>query len=242
MKLLPQTRSLPSRVVVMSMTVGCLWFAVAFLRMAIAGQYSYGVWSFVLWLPLATGLWLLMPWARYVALLILWTLVIGLPTGVGPFEAMNGDSPPGSVWEPLMYTVAPLFIPSAVLIELLYAYRGEFTAGPERPATMLPRSWLLWFAAMFAVPALLAQLLTLNVQRNGGCIPLEPALRHEGGYVWSFLCVALGLLAFLCAAPPAASRLNKAVRALVYVAGMLYFCSNISGYLFVANPCPLKGG
>lgn len=252
MKLLPQTDVRLLRLAVLGMVIACLWFAVTYLRLAIFGQYYLGVLSFILWLPLALGLWLLMAWARYLSLSILWLIIFAAPMMVGPWEAINGDAPPLPVWEQLTYSVAPLFIPAVFCIEVLYAYKGEFSwSRASRPvvgggyaSTMLPRSWILWCTGVFVIPVLLVALLNLDMRLAGGCISISPTFGHGPRYhrvlrevsVW--VCVILGLLVVLRAAPASASWCNKLVRALTYTAGMLWFDSNVVGYLRVfGNLC-----
>jgi hypothetical protein len=251
-KFLPQTDVRLLRFVVVVMVIACLWFAVTCLRPATFDQYYFGALSLVLWLPLAVGLWLLMPWARYLSLSVLWLIVIATPTVVGPWEAINGDAPPLPVWEQLMYSVAPLFIPAVFCIEVLYAYKGEFSwPRASRPVegvgyapTMLPRSWILWCTGMFVIPVLLVALLNLDMRLAGGCISISPTFGHGPRYHWVFregsvwVCAILGAFVVLRAAPASASRCNKIVRALAYTAGMLWFGSNVVGYLTVfGNLC-----
>ena len=252
MKLLPQTDVRLLRFVVLGMVTACLWFAVTYLRLAIFDRYYFGVLSLALWLPLAVGLWLLMPWARYLSLSILWLIIITIPTVVGPWEAINGDAPPLPVWEQLMHWVAPVFIPAAFCIEVLYAYKGEFSwPRASRPVegagyvpTMLPRSWILWCTGVFVMPALLVALLNLDMRLAGGCISISPTFGHGPHYhrvfreISALVCGILGLLAVLRATPAGASWCNKVVRALTYTAGMLWFGSNVVGYLTVfGNLC-----
>ena len=94
-------------------------FAVTYLRLAFFDQYYFGVLSLVLWL--------LAPWARYLSLSILWLIIFAAPMMLGPWEAINGDVPPLPVWEQLMYSVAPLFIPAMFCVQVLHAYKGELT-------------------------------------------------------------------------------------------------------------------
>jgi len=239
-KLLPQTNSQLLRLAVVGLVMAYLWFAVNYLRGAISGEYFFGVLSFVLWLPLAAGLWTLMPWARYLSLTILWLIVIGTPTLVGPWEAINGDAPPLPIWEQLMSSVAPMFIPAALCIEVLYAYKREFRwraiEEENRPPTKLPRSWILWCLGVFGTPILLVALLNLDVRLAGGCIsPPGHGSRYSQALrdISLWICVIAGLALFLRAAPANADWRNRVVRSLVYIAGMLWFYSNARGYLMV---------
>ena len=60
LKLLPQTDAWLLRIVVMCLAMASLGYAGTYLRAAASGQYYVAVFGFVLLLPLAAGLWLLM--------------------------------------------------------------------------------------------------------------------------------------------------------------------------------------
>ena len=144
----------------------------------------------MLLLPLAAGLWLLMPWARYLSLFLLWIIVFVTPFNVGPFAVVDGDSPPLPIWEQLMYLVAPLVIPSMFFIEVLCAYEPEFrrsrvsetTPALRTTPALVPRSWVLWCMAVFAIPVLLVAFLNLDIRLMGGCLPMSPAPHQESPY------------------------------------------------------------
>ncbi len=254
LKLLPQTDVRLLRIVVVCMAMGCLWYAGTYLRAAASGQYYLSVFAFFLLLPLAAGLWLLMLWARYLSLFLLWGIVFFTPFNVGPFAVVDGDSPPLPIWEQLMYLVAPLFIPSVFFVEVLCAYKPEFrwrrvleaTPPPRTIPALVPRSWVLWCMAVFAIPALLVAFLNLDIRLMGGCLPMSPAA-HQGSpysrslWISSILACGVGLLVFLRAAPAKASRLNMVVRTIIYCAGMLWFYSNVSNYLMLISFCDLHG-
>ena len=244
MKVLPQTNSRLLRVAVVGLVMGCLWFAVNYLLEAISGQSQWGALSLIVWLPLAAGLWSLREWARFLSLVILWLIIVAAPTVVGPWKAINGDAPPLPIWGQLMHSVAPVFIPAAFFIEILYAYKREFSwsrvsqaiEAADRPPTMLPRSWFLWCLGVFATPILLVALLNLDARLAGGCIsPLDHGPRYSQALraISPWVCVISGLVVFLRAAPANAGWRDRVVRSLIYIAGMLWFCSNARGYLMV---------
>jgi hypothetical protein len=247
-KWLPQTDSELLRLVVIGLATGCVWLAVIYFQGAIDGQLFLGLLTFVLWLPLAVGLWLLKQWARFLALTILWLMVFAVPFGqVSAMAVVDGDLPPLPIWEQLIYRVAPLVIPATFFIEVLHAYGSEFqwprgseaaaaNSASARPTP--PRSWLLWCLGVIAVPALLVVPLNLDIRRKGGCIPIDA--QGHSWLLWTILPlvgVALGLLVFLRAAPANATRLNRTVRALAYSAGMLLFYVDISSYLGLNSLC-----
>lgn len=253
LKLLPRTDVRLLRVVVVCMTMGFLWYAGTYLRAAASGHYYVGVFGFVLLLPLAAGLWVLMSWARYFSLFLLWALVFFAPFNVGPFAVVDGDSPTLPIWEQLIYLVAPLVIPSVFFIEVLCAYKLEFRWGgvSEAPAlrttpALVPRSWVLWCISVFAIPVLLVALLNLDIRLMGGCLPMPPAA-HQGSpysrslWISAVLACGAGVLLFLRAAPAKASRLNKVVRTIIYCAGILWFYFNVSNYLMLTSFCDFHG-
>ena len=57
-KWLPHTDIQLLRLVVIGLATGCVWLAVVYFKGAIDGQLFLGLLTFVLWLPLAVGLWL----------------------------------------------------------------------------------------------------------------------------------------------------------------------------------------
>jgi hypothetical protein len=254
LKLLPQTDVRLLRIVVVCMAMGSLWYAGTYLRAVASGQYYVGVFGFVMLLPLAAGLWLLMSWARYFSLFLLWAVVFVTPFNVGPFAVVDGESLPLPIWEQLMYLVAPLVIPSVFFIEVLCAYKPEFrwrrvseaTPALRTTPALVPRSWVLWCIAVFAIPVLLVAFLNLDIRIRGGCLPMSPAA-HQGSpysrslWISAILACGAGLLIFLRAAPAKASRLNKVVRTIIYCAGMLWFYSNVSNYLMLTSFCDFHG-
>jgi hypothetical protein len=250
MKFLPQTRIDLLRLVVIGSAMGCIWFAVIYLQRAISGRPFAGFLSLFLWLPLAAGLWLLKPWARSRALVVLVLIVIGTPFAeVSGMAAVDGDQPPLPIWEQLMYRVVPLVIPAMFFLEVLYAYGCEFQrplkqedgASTRTETPTLPRSWLLWCLAVVGAPALLVALLNLGILLEGGCLaPWEknqPAHGQPLCIVPDMVCVALGLLLYLRAIPSVASRPNKIIRATVYTGTMLLFYADVSSYLEITNLC-----
>jgi hypothetical protein len=183
-----------------------------------------------------------MPWARYLSLLFLWLFVCIVPMNAGPFAAIDGAAPPGPIWEAVLYSVAPIFVPSAVCLEMLYAYKHEFRwprdANPvehaNRPPAMLPRSWILWCISVFGVPVLLIELLGIKT----GCITV-PAVSDTASRWTAQMTIAacVGLVAFLVAAPAKASWFNRITRTVVYGFGLLSLCMNVSGYLGFVGFC-----
>jgi hypothetical protein len=252
MKFLPQTRIDLLRLVVIGSAMGCIWFAVIYLQGAIPGRPFGGFLSLFLWLPLAAGLWLLKPWARSLALVILVLIVVGTPFAeVSGMAAVDGDEPPLPIWEQLMYRVVPLVIPAMFFLEVLYAYGCEFqrplgredgaSTRTETETPTLPRSWLLWCLAVVGAPALLVAVLNLRIRLEGGCLPPgeknQPALGQPLWMVPAMVCVALGLLLYLRAIPSVASRPNKIIRATFYTGTMLLFYGDVSSYLEMTNLC-----
>jgi len=246
-KWLPHTDIQLLRLVVIGLATGCVWLAVVYFKGAIDGQLFLGLLTFVLWLPLAVGLWLLKQWARFLALTVLWLMVFVVPFGqVSAMAVVDGDLPPLPIWEQLMYRVVPLVIPAMFFIEVLHAYGSEFQwpDGSAAAANSIigrptpPRSWLFWCLGVIATPALLVVLLNLDIRLKGGCIPIDA--QGHSWLLWTILplvCVVLGLLVFLRAAPADVTRLNRTVRGLAYAAGMLLFYVDISSYLGLNSLC-----
>ena len=240
-KWLPQTDIKLLRLVVIALATGSLWCAVIYFQRAIDGQLFLGLLTFVLWLPMAVGLWLLKQWARFLALTVLWLMVFIVPFGqVSMMAVVDGDFPPLPIWEQLMYRVAPIVIPAMFFIEVLHDYGSEFrwplgSAAAANSATARPnppRSWLFWCLGVIATPALIVVLQNLDIRLKGGCMQIDE--QGHSWLLWSILpvvSVVVGLLAFLRAAPAGASRTHRTVRALAYIAGMLLFYGDTSGYI-----------
>ena len=249
-KLLPQTDSRLLTFVLVGFAIAGVWYAVQGFGLVLTGEPVRGILA-LLWLPITVGLWRLRQMGRWVALVILWSMVFMVPYGeLSIWTLINAAAPPGPIWEPLIFRVAPFAIPAAFAIELLYAYRSEFKsnrvsalAAPRSSGPQLPRSWTLWSLAVIGTPATIVALLCLDLEIKGTCIPmLAPANGPYGLFdpLWTILplaCAAVGLLAFLRAAPVEASRRNRVVRAILYAAAMFLFYSEVAGYIRYERFC-----
>jgi hypothetical protein len=240
-------------IALLAMAATCAWFSAISIRRAFSGEVIYGLVTLPLWVSVGIGLWRLLPWARALALCILWVLLVGVggPFGMlSVFEAINGDAPPGPVWQQFLYQVAPVAAPSAFFIEMLCAYRREFRkVGLEDDASIAslqpepPRSWPLWVLSTMVVPALLLLALNLAIARAGGCIsyPLWGNTPQRSIWVvWgivSYGCLGMGLIAFIRAAPVEARKIAVLIRALIYATGGLFFLSEIASWAQYTNMC-----
>jgi hypothetical protein len=241
MRLLPRTHSLLLRLAVIGLAAACVWLSAVAISRGTSGEPGFAVLSLMLWLPLATGLWLLMPWARVLALVILWVLVFSVPFGeISAVATINAPEPPGPIWEPLLYRVAPVVILAAFFIEVLRAYKAEFRrphvtdAEATGSRLLLPRSWFFWCLAVVAAPSVLVELANFEVELNGGCVSASLSFRS----VPALACVGVGTLLFLRAAPASANWRQRIVRAVVYALAALSLLWNVQGYLMVlTNLC-----
>lgn len=84
--------------------------------------------SFLLWMPLGWGLWSLRPFARKVAVAMLWLVVIVLPIGViNPFAAMDGMIDlRASLWA-LIVPVYGVVALALVMLHILGKHKSAFT-------------------------------------------------------------------------------------------------------------------
>jgi hypothetical protein len=88
-----------------------------------------GLLGLVFWLTTAVGLYGLMQWGRWLALAVLWLLVLLTLSPFGEMSTLamiNGEAPPLPIWHELIRYIAPFGITSLFFIEVLYAYRNEF--------------------------------------------------------------------------------------------------------------------
>ena len=91
--------------------MACAWFG---FLCVISGETVSIVLTLVLWIPLAVGLWLLMPWARYLGLFVLLNAVWASPIWELSGWIVVDDTPdPLPVSEQFVFGFAPLFILSA---------------------------------------------------------------------------------------------------------------------------------
>jgi hypothetical protein len=92
------------------------------------GDYLAGSLGIAFWLLLAAGLWLRLAPARWAALAILWAIVVIIPLGtINPFAEMDELGPyPPSVWNLLLFHVAPWVIPSLFAIHVLGKFKSVF--------------------------------------------------------------------------------------------------------------------
>jgi hypothetical protein len=238
---------------VAAMVVLCAWSAILGVREAISGSLIAGLLGLVIWLTIAVGLCRLMQWGRWLALAVLWLLVLFTLSPFGEMSTLamiNGDAPPLPIWQELVRYIAPFGIVSIFFIEVLYAYRNEFkfsrhtqVAGDlvvSQPSP--PRSWTFWSLAVVAVPTLIVFLSTWDIELAGGCIKFYDSHDARGDpstfrIIPVVFALVLGLLMFLRAAPTKASRRHLIVRLIVYATVMLMFYGGIRNYLRYNNLC-----
>jgi len=126
MKLLPATNSLVLRWTLVALTAAFLWAAFRYIQFAVAGHPLYVLLAAFL-VPLALGLWLLIPAARLLALAACWIVVFIVPLGtINPFAAMEFGPNPPALWELIVFRVAPLVGPSLFAIHVLGKHKSEF--------------------------------------------------------------------------------------------------------------------
>jgi hypothetical protein len=249
----PKTKFVFLRWTVAAMVILCVWFAIVSVRNTISGSFIPGLLGLVIWLTIGVGLYRLMQWGRWLALAVLWLMVIFTLSPFGEmstFAMINGDAPPLPIWQELVRYIAPFGIGTLFFIEVLYAYRGEFkfsrdtqVAGDLAPSIPTPpRSWILWSLAVIAVPALVVFLSTRDIQLAGGCIKLYDLHDVKGDpstfrIIPLLFAIILGLLIFLRAAPTNASRRHLIVRVTVYATVMFMFYGGIRNYLWYTSRC-----
>lgn len=131
MKFLPRTESLVLRWILLGLVVGCIVTAVLDIRLALAGDQLYWFIALGFWFPMAVGLWLCVPIARWAALIYLWSIVILPPLGIiidsGVMDKVMdklGPNPP-PVWQVVAQVVA-LVVGALFLIYILGKYKKEF--------------------------------------------------------------------------------------------------------------------
>jgi hypothetical protein len=249
-KWLPATPVLIVRVAVACMVVACACFAGISIQQALTGDFSQGLFAILLYIPTAVGLWRLTQWGRWLALAILWLLVLAIstPFGVlGIFAVINGEHFPYPIWRE-MAQIAPVAIPALFFMEVLYSYRGEFEFSRSTPAPAdvvppiptPPDSWLLWTLAVLGTPMLMVYLLLGQLQAEGGCFPLEWG-PGSGIFVRtglpSILAILLGSLIYLRALLRGRSRWRLAIRVFIYAVMLLLFRSAIGGYVWYYSRC-----
>ena len=125
----PKTEFAFLRWTVAAMVVLCAWFAILGVREAISGSLIAGLLGLVIWLTIAVGLYRLMQWGRWLALAVLWLMVLFTLSPFGEMSTLamiNGEAPPLPIWHELVRYIAPFGITSLFFIEVLYAYRNEF--------------------------------------------------------------------------------------------------------------------
>ncbi len=111
-----------------ALVFACAWVIFRSALRVFDGDYLEGLLGITFWLLLATGLWLRIIIARWVALAILWAIVIIIPLGtINPFAAMDELGPyPPPVWKLLLFYVSPWVIPSLFAIHVLGKYKQTF--------------------------------------------------------------------------------------------------------------------
>jgi len=249
----PKTEFVFLRWTVVAMVVLCAWFAILGVREAISGSLVAGLIGIAIWLTIAVGLYRLMQWGRWLALAVLWLMVLLTLSPFGEMSTLamsNGEAPPLPIWHELVRYIAPFGITSLFFIEVLYAYRNEFkfsrhtqVAGDlvaSQPAP--PRSWTFWSFAVVAIPTLIVFLSTRDIQLAGGCIKFYDSQDARGDpstfrLIPVLLVIVLGSLIFLRAAPTNASRRHLIVRVIVYATILLMFYGGIRNYLWYNNLC-----
>jgi hypothetical protein len=81
-KILPRTESPALRWTVIGLATFCALAAALDFRNGYGGDHADWAWAIIFWLPLGIGLWALQPWARWIALMLLWPLAfifVGIP-------------------------------------------------------------------------------------------------------------------------------------------------------------------
>jgi len=249
-KALPRTDSRLLRLVVIALVMACAWFG---FLCVISGETVSIVLTLVLWIPLAVGLWLLMPWARYLGLFVLLSAVWASPIWELSGWIVVDDTPdPLPVREQFVFGFAPLFILSAFFAEVLFAYGREFrwpripreVAAQSVSSPPLPRSWPLWCFAVIAIPAAIVESLAEATDLAGGCFANPLAASHNASIVVRFLwsnappgCIVLGLLAFLISSPSGERLWTKVIRALIYGATMYEIYEGARRYIELTHFC-----
>jgi hypothetical protein len=223
------------------MVLACVWFTVLSGYHAFSGEPLMILWALILWLPLAVGLWRLMQWARFLALCVLGYIAMAVQMTVSFWAAMNGENPPLPIWQALNHEVVPVFVPVAFLIELLFAYGGEFrwdrASERSRSSPMPPRSWLLWSAAVFAVPALMVTSQNRAIDLHKGCFEFGGVGMGPFWHVLPYALISSGAALFLYAAPVGASRIHRTIRVIIYVVVMIFFLGNVGSYIEYRELC-----
>ena len=246
----PATPVLIVRVAVVCMVAACVYCAGVGIQGVVAGDFSPAALAILLYIPTAIGLWRLMQWGRWLALAVLWLLLLATvtPFGVlGIFAVINGEHFPFPIWRELV-TIAPVVIPALFFMEVLYSYSGEFrysrtVSAPgdvAAPSPTPPDSWMLWFIAVVGIPVLMVYLLSWQLEIVGGCFPLEWG-PNAGIFEWSglpsILAILLGSLIYLRAFLRRRNRWRLVIRATIYAVMLLLFRSAIGGYVWYYSRC-----
>jgi len=238
------------RLVVIAVVMACAWFG--YLGV-ISGEAVSIALTLVLWIPLAVGLWLFMPWARYLCLFVLLNAVWASPLWELSGWIVVDDTPdPLPVREQFVFGFAPLFILSAFFAEVLFAYGREFR-WPLVPREVvaqsfysppLPRSWPLWCFAVIAIPAAIVESLAVATDIAGGCLANPLAASQNANIVvrvlWSnapWGCIVLGLLAFLLSSPSGERLWTKVFRVLIYGVTMYELYEGAGRYIELTHFC-----
>lgn len=103
--------------------------AILWLRDFLNHQNVFALLGVAFWAALAVGLWLLHPIARWVAVIILWLVIIFLPIGVfNPFAASDWLSEYGEIPHPfdLAILVVPEIMFSLIALHALGKYKANF--------------------------------------------------------------------------------------------------------------------
>jgi hypothetical protein len=101
----PKTEFVFLRWTVAAMVVLCAWFAILGVREAISGSLIAGLIGLAIWLTIAVGLYRLMQWGRWLALAVLWLMVLFTLSPFGEMSTLamiNGEAPPLPIWHELV--------------------------------------------------------------------------------------------------------------------------------------------
>jgi hypothetical protein len=123
-KILPRTESPALRWTVIGLATFCALAAALDFRNGYGGDHADWAWAIIFWLPLGIGLWALQPWARWIALMLLWPLAFNF-VGI-PFAQMDyTTTEPPDAWLMAAW-LAPWSVFSLFSIHVLGKYKKEF--------------------------------------------------------------------------------------------------------------------
>lgn len=238
MNWLPDTHDRLLRATIVSAEIGCLSGVYISIYRTVHYGLDPGIVFPFFFAAVGFGLWKLRKWGRLLAIAYLWLILfaIGGPVGkLSILDAINSTHPPYPLWKLWWEEVFLIAAPIAFLLEVLTAYRREFYDAPgeqEVPGKMrVPRSWVSWCMAVYAIPTLMVAVIILGANRNGGCPPAALWIGLAG------LVAVLGCVLFVTSASPAYNRTARILRAAIYLLGALCLLQGAPSYLWYANGC-----